>query len=152
MELLSASRFPQRYNSVNLLQRSSHNYLINTVQLFKQSVHHHVHTEGLICVLPYGVIDCRMHLHAHSCLFMYMSESESTQLFSILFLFKVCESTLGCLTSWTCLFHSLSLFLCKCLSISPTLTTLVTLIHYIIGKCALNSPIWSIMAVFIFLF
>lgn len=67
----------KRYNTVNLLPTSSHNYLINTAQLCMQSVHqnslHYVHTEGLSPVLPYGAMACRrVHLHVCPCSFMYM--------------------------------------------------------------------------------
>lgn len=68
----------KKSNPVNLLQKLSKHYLTYTAQLFMEYVHqnshHYVHTEGFVCVLPYGAVECRVHLHVYFC-FLYAYES-----------------------------------------------------------------------------
>lgn len=138
---------------------------MNTTQLCMQSAHqnsrHYVNTEGLICVLPYGAIACRMvHLHACSCFFMYTRSvvwvnlngitcglrfSPQNYLFWGFFSPVSNESPLG---DWP---HGSTSFTPSPLAFSfqislpvwPQALTLVTLITLNIGKYAFNSLVWS---------
>lgn len=113
----------KRYNTVNLLPTSSHNYLINTAQLCMQSVHqnslHYVHTEGLSPVLPYGAMACRrVHLHVCPCSFMYMRWGIWKELLVDFFFFFKSVSHSWNVWPHESTFHSLSPFLSNLLSLS----------------------------------
>lgn len=128
----------------------------NTTQLCMQSVHqnthHNVHTEGLIRTLPYGAMACRMvHLHACPCFFMYMRWGiwmtlRVTPHDSVSFFFFLLKSLWVTPEQSDLMDLPLSLPLASSFQTSlpprPQTSTLVTLIHYTVGKYAFESLLW----------